>query len=407
MAASTPKARSEAEQPSTPRSVLLVTPQWTRDGGVGAHVAASAAALAAHGLRVEVLTARVQAGDRIPGVRILGSPRLLDSGATMDTRIGEALAGEPAVIHLHQVHDPRLVDSLRASAPVVLSAHAYAACPSGVHYFRPGHECTRAHGPGCVLGWARGCAHTRSPQTLPGRYVRAGRAGAALQRVDLAIAYSRAVDRHLAVNGVTRRALVPLFATMAPATGSGHEARRRVVYAGRVVKPKGVAVLIRAAAHVNAEFVICGDGRGLSAIRELARRLGVQDRVHFRGWLSGQALAQELADASVVAMPSLWPEPFGLVGIEALAAGRPVVASGAGGVIDWLEHGVTGLRVAPGDPRARALALDELLADPARQQAMGLAGRRVVAARFSAERHVGALLDAYRVASASWCATRS
>ena len=53
-------------------------------------------------------------------------------------------------------------------------------------------------------------------------------------------------------------------------------------------------------------------------------------------------------------MPSLWPEPFGLVGIEALAAGRPVVASATGGIGDWLEDGVGGLMVPPGDPGALA-----------------------------------------------------
>ena len=146
---------------------------------------------------------------------------------------------------------------------------------------------------------------------------------------------------------------------------------RRVVFAGRVVKPKGLGVLIRAMRAVDAELVVCGDGMQLTAMRRLARRVGVERRVRFRGWLDAEQLAQELADASVVAIPSLWPEPFGLVGIEALAAGRPVVASLTGGIPDWLEDGVTGFGVQPGDVRALARALDELLADPARQQADG------------------------------------
>jgi glycosyltransferase involved in cell wall biosynthesis len=105
-------------------------------------------------------------------------------------------------------------------------------------------------------------------------------------------------------------------------------------------------------------------------------------------------------------MPSLWPEPFGLVGIEAHAAGRPVVASATGGVADWLEDGISGLCVKPGDKGALAAALNELLADPQRQQTMGAAGRRTVAARFSRQQHVAALLDAYRSARATWTAGR-
>jgi glycosyltransferase involved in cell wall biosynthesis len=188
--------------------------------------------------------------------------------------------------------------------------------------------------------------------------------------------------------------------------GSGYETRRRVVFAGRVVTPKGVGILIRAAREVDAEFVICGDGRQLSAMRALARRLGVEQRVCFRGWLDADQLADEFANASLVVVPSLWPEPFGIVGIEAFAAGRPAVASATGGTGDWLEDGVSGLSVQPGDARKLAHALNDLLADPDRQRSMGAAGKRTVDARFSSRRHLAALLDGYRVASATWRSER-
>jgi len=158
---------------------------------------------------------------------------------------------------------------------------------------------------------------------------------------------------------------------------------------------------------VDGEFVICGDGRQLAAMRELARRIDVEGRVSFRGWLSSEELAQEFADASVVVVPSLWPEPFGLVGIEALAAGRPVVASATGGIEDWLDDGVSGLCVKPGDVADLARALNELLADPQRQQRMGIAGRDAVNSRFSPERHVSAMLGAYARARSVWASDAS
>jgi len=101
-------------------------------------------------------------------------------------------------------------------------------------------------------------------------------------------------------------------------------------------------------------------------------------------------------------VPSVWPEPFGLVGIEGFAAGRPAVGSATGGVGDWLKDGVSGLCVAPGDAAELARALNELLADPQRQRAMGLAGRDTVAAHFSPERHLAALLEAYATARSTW-----
>lgn len=388
-------------------SVLLVTPRWTRDGGVATHAMASATALAQRGLDVHVAAARIESSEPISGVTLHHAPELYNFGASPESRLGGALSPLPTLVHLHQFDDPDVLAFIRESAPVVISAHGYSACTSGVYYFRPGHECTRSHGKGCIPNLlARGCAHTRDPRSLPAAYRHATRSLEALRRADLVVSYSSSVDRHLAANSVTSRRVIPLFTTMVPRTGSGHATRRRVVFAGRVVAPKGVNVLIRAARDVTGEFVICGDGWRLDAMRRLARRLRVEERVTFKGWLGADELAHELADASIVAVPSVWPEPFGLVGIEALAAGRPVVASATGGIGDWLEDGRTGLCVAPGDPHALARALNELLGDPVRQEAMGAAGKRMVADRYTSERHVAALVEAYRTARSAWQSDR-
>jgi glycosyltransferase involved in cell wall biosynthesis len=387
-----------------PRSVLILTPRWTRDGGVATHAMTSAEVLARAGLQVTAAAARIDQHAEVPGVALHHSPRLFDASASPPQRLGGALSGDPQLIHCHQFEDPAVVEHMRATAPVVISMHGYtAACASGVHYFRPGEECRRAHGPGCVPNLLlRGCAHTRDPRWLPAAYRRAGSHLQALLLADLVVSYSSAIDRHLAVNGVHRRRVVPLFTTMVPHFGSGHATRRRVVFAGRVVAPKGAEVLVRAAREVDAEFVICGEGRRLAATQRLAARLGLGERVSFPGWLGVEALASALGEASVVAVPSLWPEPFSLVGIEALSAGRPVVASATGGIEDWLAPGVNGLGVEAGSVGALAAALNELLADPERQAQMGEAGRQMVAARFSPERHVVALTDAYRTARARW-----
>ncbi len=385
------------------RSVLLVTPRWTRDGGVATHAIASAAALAERGVEVHVIAARVDPDERIAGVTVHDAP-LLFKERDVERRLGQAARSlDVDVVHVHQLDDPDVIAHLRRAAPVAISVHGYSLCTSTLHYFRPGEECERAHGPGCIPNLAlRGCAHTRDPRPLPGSYRRTTRAVRALRGADLAISYSSTIDRHLAVNGVSRRAIVPLFATTAPASAEGHEARRRVVFAGRVITAKGVGVLVRAARELDAEVAICGDGWQLQPMRALARRLGVDGRVELTGWLAPDALAVQLAEASVVALPALWPEPFGLVGIEAHQAGRPVVASATGGVRDWLHDGVDGLLVPPGDVRALAGALSELLDDPERQARMGAAGRESVAARFTPERHVAALDEAYRAARRAW-----
>jgi glycosyltransferase involved in cell wall biosynthesis len=80
--------------------------------------------------------------------------------------------------------------------------------------------------------------------------------------------------------------------------------------------------------------------------------------------------------ASAAVVPSVWNEPMGQVAIEAMLAGRAVVASDVGGLRDVVSHGATGLMVPPGDPAALAAALDSLLDDPGTRQRMGATGRR-------------------------------
>ena len=352
---------------------------------------ASAAALAMQGVSVHAVAARIES-DPLPGVTLHHAPDLFREQLSPAQRLGEARELRPSVIHLHQFDDPQVLASMQQIAPVVASVHGYVACTSGVHYFRPGQECTRAHGPGCVPNLAlRGCAHTRDPRTLPPATSAQRAACRRCKRADLAISYSSTIDRHLAANGVTRRTIVPLFATMQPASArrSRRAAARRLrrtrrdPQGGRRADPRRMQRR-RRVRHLRRRLAARGDAQA----RPQARRARARALHRLAG--AGE-LARELAEASVVAMPSLWPEPFGLVGIEAHAAGRPVVASATGGVCDWLQDGVSGLFVKPGDVRALAAALSELLADPARQQAMGEAGRALVAARFTPERHVAAL----------------
>jgi glycosyltransferase involved in cell wall biosynthesis len=400
-------AAEGGEASAYPRSVLMLTPRWARDGGVGAHVQRSAELLAQAGSRVTVLVARVESDESVDGVSVLRSERLFDREAPVGVRLGDALGVEADITHVHQVDDPVIIGELRARAPIVVSAHGYPACTSGVYYFRPGHECKRGHGPGCGPNLvARGCSHLRNPTRLPALYATATRALAALKEADLVVSYSTSVDRHLAANEIRERMIVPYFPTMpaAPARERDRAERRRVVFAGRIARGKGAHVLVRAARTVDAEFVLCGDGAQLSSMRRLARRYRVDERVRFTGWLPANDLARELAEASVVALPSVWPEPFGLVGIEGFAAGRPAVATATGGIGDWLQDGVSGLLVPPGDSRAFARALEELLGDPKRQDRMGAAGREHTLANFSPERHMRELLRGYARATGSFAA---
>ncbi len=180
--------------------------------------------------------------------------------------------------------------------------------------------------------------------------------------------------------------------------------RHRVVVVGRLVERKGVADVIRALAEVpGAELVVAGgpdaarlaDDPEIARLRSVAVAAGVADRVQLRGRVDRDHLPALLRSADVVACVP-WYEPFGIVPLEAMACGVPVVASAVGGLVDTVVDGVTGLHVPPRDPAALAGALRALLGDTTRRAAMGRAGVERVRARYTWARVAAATLEVYR-----------
>jgi glycosyltransferase involved in cell wall biosynthesis len=127
----------------------------------------------------------------------------------------------------------------------------------------------------------------------------------------------------------------------------------------------------------------------------LVRELGLEARVHFTGQRTD--VARILRAVDVVVVPSRLPEPFGTIQIEAMAAGKPLVSTAAGGNVEVVEHGRTGLLVPPGDPYAIAAAVCSLLGQPQLRRRMGEAGRTRVSERFTVERMAADIVSAYRV----------
>jgi len=166
---------------------------------------------------------------------------------------------------------------------------------------------------------------------------------------------------------------------------------------------KGVDFLLTALGRVETPFraVVAGSGPAEEWLREKAAEEGVADRVHFTGWVDSGGIEALYERAAVVVCPSVWDEPFGLVGIEAMAHGKPVVAFEVGGIPDWLSDGETGHLVPRKDAAAMARAIDDLLADPGRARDFGERGRRLVHERFPRDRHVEGLERALGAACAT------
>ena len=183
----------------------------------------------------------------------------------------------------------------------------------------------------------------------------------------------------------------------------------RVVTLCRLVERKGVGNAIEAIARVpGAELLVAG-GPPADALDQdpqvrrlaaLAEELGVADRVRFLGRVGREAVPPLLRSADVVACVP-WYEPFGIVPLEAMACGRPVVASRVGGHIDTIVDGVSGVHVPARDPERLAAALRELLTDPDTRRAVGAAAAQRARAGYGWPRIARATHEVYQRLAAS------
>jgi glycosyltransferase involved in cell wall biosynthesis len=174
-----------------------------------------------------------------------------------------------------------------------------------------------------------------------------------------------------------------------------------ILFVGRVERYKGLDYLLRALALASAPFrcMIIGDGNYVHHCRRLANDLGIKKAVQFLGWLSKEDIASQLCKASFLVVPSILPESFGLVGIEAMMCSKPVVAFDSGATSDWLKDGENGYLVPVKDTAMLAQKIETLLREPDRAARMGAEGHRFVASTFSREQHFKRLLSCFEEAA--------
>lgn len=170
-----------------------------------------------------------------------------------------------------------------------------------------------------------------------------------------------------------------------------------VGFVGRLARPKGVDTLLRAFGEVEEEeprarLVIAGDGPWRKRLMRLGRELGLKN-VYFLGWR--EDVAAIMADLDVLAMPSRW-EGFGLVALQAMSLGKPVIASRVSALPEVIADGVTGLLVPPEEPSSLARGILRLIHEPELAAQMGQAGCRRVMQEFTVERMVSATVGVYQ-----------
>jgi glycosyltransferase involved in cell wall biosynthesis len=160
-----------------------------------------------------------------------------------------------------------------------------------------------------------------------------------------------------------------------------------ILCVAQLIRGKGIDLLLHALKKVSCDFraVIVGAGNAEDELKDLCSTLNLKERVQFSGWIPNETIGEFYAKARVVVVPCRWPEPFGMIGLEAMHYGRPVVAFDVGGIPDWLENEVTGLLVAEQDVDALAASLERVLGNRQLAQQLGDKGLSRVKEKFSFE----------------------
>jgi glycosyltransferase involved in cell wall biosynthesis len=172
-----------------------------------------------------------------------------------------------------------------------------------------------------------------------------------------------------------------------------------VAFVGRTVAEKGPQTAVEAMLHVVDEFpearlVVAGDGPMDAELGRRVYRAGLGKVVELAGRMDDARLRDLYSRAWVAVFPSSY-EPFGIVALEAMAAGAPCVVGAAGGLPETVDHGRTGLVVEPDNPRDLAAAILSLFRDPVRAEEIAARARKVALAEYSWDDIAGKTMDVY------------
>lgn len=307
---------------------------------------------------------------------------------------------KPDLIYLHNLADlPVLQTLLDSGLPVVRMVHDHSLyCLRTYKYnFFTRRTCTRAASAFCVFPCLATLQRNRSGW-FPVRwasYLNKRRELRLNRECDGFVVYSDYQKSELVANGFPAEKIqvcVPMQIAGNDGETSTFGERNLILFAGQLIRGKGVDALLRALAKLQIPFtcIVLGEGSHRPYCEALCRRLGLAQRVHFQGYLLPAELKQFYLQASVFAMSSLWPEPFGMAGPEAMRYGLPVVAFDAGAIPEWLEDGYNGYLVPWNDTALFAQRLEHLLRHKDLARQVGQHARQSVQ-RYEAARQIDSL----------------
>jgi glycosyltransferase involved in cell wall biosynthesis len=316
------------------------------------------------------------------------------------------LEHRPEIVHVHNTF-PLLSAAVLyacrdAGIPVVATIHNYKLMCANGAFFRRGavcHDCVDGLPARAIM---HGCYRESRAATVPVT-VSIGVHRKAWRSLVSAYIFVSAAQRDLLQKADLASDRVFVRHNLIPHKSRPQTARTsKIVYAGRLDEAKGVRLLMagwdcycRTADEPGLKLVIVGGG---PLQDEVAAWASSQSSVEMTGTVSSDRCAEIISHARAVVLPSVWEETFGLVAVEAMAAGVPPIATGHGAFTELITSGVDGILFNPGDPAALGLAIADIEKNPERYEAYGDQARKSYEHRFDPRRNMEELLEIYHFA---------
>ncbi|MEH2011388.1 glycosyltransferase family 4 protein [Nostoc sp.] len=308
---------------------------------------------------------------------------------------------------LLHIHSPDLLLQLTGECPTIFSVHNHSFyCPSGTKYLAGQRTvCDRNFSYlGCTWGKLIDKCGSRRPLRTVRELQKTQNFLDVLKKVKITfIANSEYVRQELIQNGVPPEQTVTLHCGIsvpktatAPLSLEVHQ-NHRILFVGRIVSDKGLEWLLKTLIHTDPQIQldIAGEGWERLQLEKLANTLRLNNRITWHGWCDPDKINKLYQQCFAVIFPSVWPEPAGLVTLEAYANYRPVIGSAVGGIPEHLRDGKTGILVPGNNIQKLADAIHELYTDYQKSRHMGEQGYALLMKEFTIDTHLKNLRKIY------------
>jgi glycosyltransferase involved in cell wall biosynthesis len=388
--------------------IVQISKECSSNGGVGTYVCNLISALESAGPDVSIIHSDLNADCSLKRTHQFyiknfdryAPKKLSEQSATLVMKILKGI--DPDIVHVQGCNNFYLESEIRRKFYAIKTLHAYDFCPSGNKFHHASQKiCVHPTGALCVPRMIfKRCLSSKRPNVIWNYYRRAVKANKNNSEYKKLIVASEYVKMQAIASGypADQIEVIPYYTKLPSINPVSGLSENKILFIGRIVPEKGLKKLLIAFSQLqtSAQLIIAGDGGDLSKIKTFSRKLGIANKVCFSGWAEADQKDEFYRNASVVVIPSVWPEPFGIVGIEAMSYARPVVAFQTGGVAEWLEDRKTGFLIPAYDVSEMSKKIDLLLQQKELTIQMGVLGRAKVEQQFSESHHIQQLLDLYQ-----------